>query len=227
MPGPVRRLAAHVHRACDGAPIAADRATLWLTAPHARDRRTAIAQRGALVAAGTWAALHLGETALAIGTLAGTAWAYRLGPAGGEPDELAAELPAPCADPRARDLAAIRRAIGDRRGIHLAEIVDRVQAAGIAWEIADVRAWIEGHGVPVRPSLRLGGKAGRVRAGVHIDDLDAATQPAPRSEPDPAPDGVAAGHTPLHPQRHPDLHPAGEGHYTLDDEPVWPGTTPT
>lgn len=224
--GPVHRLAAHVHRACDGAPIAVDRITTWLAAPAAADRRRTIAQRGAVAAVGAWAATHLGVEALAVAVPAAAVWAHRLGP------KTAAEA-VPTAEPltpeaaRLRDLTAIRNAIGDRKGIHLAEITERVRQAGIDWEIADVRAWITGHGVPIRPKVRVGGKTGRVTVGVHVDDLDAALNPAPLPDPDPSPDGVAAGHTPLHPPLQAELQPAEERCYSLEDEPTWPGTTAT
>lgn len=222
--GPVHRIAAHVHRACDGAPIAVGQATTWLTAATATDRRRTLAQRGAIAVVGGWAAMHAGPGALAVAVPAAIAWAHRLGPKSAD-KQAAPAAPLDPAAARLRDLTAIRGAIGDRRGIHLAEITDRVQAAGIDWDMADVRAWITGHGVTIRPKVRVGGKAGRVSVGVHVDDLDAALDPAPRSDPDPSPAGVAAGHEPLHPPLQVELEPAGERCYTLDDEPVWPGTT--
>ncbi|MEU0941068.1 hypothetical protein [Embleya sp. NPDC005971] len=225
--GPVDRAAAHVHRAVDGHHTLVDRITAWVASEGVgtEGRRSTIATRGGILIGSAWIGWQLGPTALAIATPAWLAASWRAGPAAAATDD-----PTPPLDPEAarlRDLTAIRTAIGDRRGIHLAEITDRIQAAGIDWTTADVRAWITGHGVRVRDSVRVGGKAGKVRAGVHRDDLEAALDPAPRSDPDPSPPGVVAGHDALHPPLQAELPPAGERRYTLDDEPLWPGTART
>ncbi|MFI1580035.1 hypothetical protein [Embleya sp. NPDC020630] len=228
---PVDRAAAHVHRAVDGHHTLVDRITTWVAAEAAGavERRRAIATRSGILAGGALLGWQLGPGGLAVATPAWLAAAWWHGPAATEAtDEPKPE--APPLDPAAarhRDLTAIRRAIGDRRGIHLAEITTRLQAAGVPWDTADVRAWITGHGVPIRPKLRVGGKAGRVNAGVHVDDLEAALNPAPQPDPDPSPAGVAAGHDALHPPLHAELHPTRQQCYTLDEEPEWPGSAAT
>ncbi|MGW1998595.1 hypothetical protein, partial [Embleya sp. NPDC001921] len=140
---PVDRAAAHVHRAVDGHHTLVDRITTWVAAEAAGavERRRAIATRGGILLGGAWSGWQLGPTALAIATPAWLAAAWWAGPpAATEATDTPKAEPLDPEAARHRDLTAIRRAIGDRRGIHLAEITDRVQAAGIDWDTADVRA---------------------------------------------------------------------------------------
>lgn len=106
---------------------------------------------------------------------------------------------APEADPVAAGalLQLLHDCIGHGNGVHLADALATLHHHGMLadWTVTDLRAQVEALGVRVRPSLKVGG---RVRVGVHRDDLTAVswTPPPPSSEG--APVGVvSAGHSEL------------------------------
>ncbi|MEU0941097.1 hypothetical protein [Embleya sp. NPDC005971] len=221
-----------VDRAVDGHRVLVDRVTAWVASETAgaEERRGAIATRGGMLLGGAWVGWQLGPATLAVATPAWLAAAWWHGPAT-EPDaevEQAEaerdeeEPPAPPAPPTPEDVAhdvdVLRRLIGDQPGIHLDAL-----AAAVGLDHEQLRAWLNRLGVPVRRSVRIGGKHGRVRTGIHRDDLP---DPAPRPETGPSPEGVEPAQSALHPHREgPEPRP-GERTYAIDDEPVWPGTTP-
>jgi hypothetical protein len=84
-------------------------------------------------------------------------------------------------DPQAAKAAFVqllRDCIGDRNGVLLADVLATAQAAGLwaDWDIARVREGCDTVGVRVRDSIKVDG---RVSAGVHRDDLEAAHPTAP------------------------------------------------
>ncbi|MEU3603035.1 hypothetical protein ABZ714_30650 [Streptomyces sp. NPDC006798] len=86
----------------------------------------------------------------------------------------------PTADPEdvhAATLDWIRDQIGDRNGIHLADLLAHAQAHGLHTDLdpAAFRAALDRWGIPVRDQLKV---RGRNRPGVHRDDLPAPS-PAP------------------------------------------------
>lgn len=90
-------------------------------------------------------------------------------------------------------------AVGDRNGVHLSTIAEILHQHGFLtdWGVPDLRERCAALGVPVRASLKVEGK---VRVGVHRDDLPALPQ-----EPRPAPttEGSAAGQTADYPADYP------------------------
>lgn len=95
---------------------------------------------------------------------------------GAEEDEPAVPEPAPV-EPL---LDLLRAFIGIRPGVHLSTLLDHLQkhGQGEGWTVADLRARLEACGVPVRRSVKVGG---RVANGVHRDDVPAPS-PAPAEE---------------------------------------------
>jgi hypothetical protein len=80
--------------------------------------------------------------------------------------------------------AVVRRVAGDRQGAHLADLLAEPELEG--WEQPDLKAAIQGLGVPVEEfKLRLDGRQ-RVRDGVRLRDLP------PPATPDPAPGAAPA-----------------------------------
>ncbi|EDY44018.1 hypothetical protein [Streptomyces sp. SPB074] len=86
----------------------------------------------------------------------------------------------------------VKSAIGDGRAVHLRELLLDLQQhhGGEALEMADLRAGLEAHGIPIRPSVKAPASdhdgAIRVRVGVHRDDLP--PDPVPAHEPPPGPE---------------------------------------
>ncbi|HET6353400.1 hypothetical protein [Streptomyces sp.] len=66
----------------------------------------------------------------------------------------------------------IRDQIGDRNGVLLAELLAGLHAEEmhLDWDVTDVRAVVEGLGIPVKDSIKV---SGSVSVGVHVDDLTA------------------------------------------------------
>lgn len=88
-----------------------------------------------------------------------------------------AEVPLPEV---ARDefVALIHDVLGTLSGAHLSTLTTALTVrAGGPWQIPDVRALCETHGVPVRPAVR--GLQKRVSPGVHRDDLPPLPRPLP------------------------------------------------
>lgn len=218
-----------VDRAVDGHNVLVDRITAWVASEHAgaTERRNSIATRGGLLLGGAWAGWQLGPAALAIGTPAWIAAAWWHGPPAEPEPEVEPEAEAPLADPTpepapedvAHDIDVLRSLIGDQPGIHLDAL-----AASVDLDHVQLRAWLNRLDVPVRRSVRIGGKHGLVRTGIHRDDLP---DPTPQPEADPDPEGVEPAHSALHPSREGPRPRSGERAYEVDDEPLWPGTTPT
>ncbi|MCP9205519.1 hypothetical protein [Streptomyces cucumeris] len=88
-------------------------------------------------------------------------------------------------DPAAADPGAVHKlladAIGDRPGVHLSTLLTHLQehGQGEGWTVADLRARLEAHGVPVRRSVKVDR---RVAYGVHRDDLPAPSPGAPADQ---------------------------------------------
>jgi len=82
----------------------------------------------------------------------------------------------------AATLAWLHQAIGDRNGVHLADLLANAHAHGMLKEldVAAFRARLEGWGIAVRQQLKVGG---RNRPGVRRADLPPAPSPA-EAEPD-------------------------------------------
>lgn len=68
--------------------------------------------------------------------------------------------------------------VGDRRGIHLAEVYERYRQLPGHGHLADAQiraALVDHYAVPVRPAVRIGDKVAR---GIHRDDLQTLPSPA-------------------------------------------------
>lgn len=89
------------------------------------------------------------------------------------PDEASAEPDA------GRVHALLWQLIGDRNGVHLSAVLAHLHEGGHGegWEVADLRARLAALGVPVRRSVKVGG---RVTWGVRAADLPA---PSPLEPP--------------------------------------------
>lgn len=97
-------------------------------------------------------------------------------PADGEQPTDAPGEPSP-EDLRAAVLQRLLDWVGDRRGIHLAEVYERYRQLPGHEHLADgqIRAALVDHyAVPVRPAVRIGDKVAR---GIHRDDLQALPSP--------------------------------------------------
>ncbi|MFD6415986.1 hypothetical protein [Streptomyces sp. NPDC060194] len=103
-----------------------------------------------------------------------------------QPDEHPTATPAPAAeDVFAATLDWVRDQIGDRTGVHLADLLAHAHAHGLHTDldVPALRAALGRWGIPVRQQLKVGG---RNRPGIHRDDL-----PSPPS-PDPAPEAATS-----------------------------------
>ena len=107
------------------------------------------------------------------------------GEAAEDTPEEDSEQPPTEADPEAvRQLLA--DLIGDRPGVHLSTVLSHLRERGLGegWEVPDLRARLEAHGVPVRRSVKVDR---RVAYGVHRDDLqEPAEAPSPGAPADQA-----------------------------------------
>jgi hypothetical protein len=68
--------------------------------------------------------------------------------------------------------------VGDRRGIHLAEVYERYRQLPGHQHLADTQiraALVDHYAIPVRPAVRIGDKVAR---GIHRDDLQPLPSPA-------------------------------------------------
>ncbi|WP_406501567.1 GIY-YIG nuclease family protein [Streptomyces sp. NBC_01590] len=111
-------------------------------------------------------ALHLYFDALRVDN---TEWFRDAEPLRRYVEERAHTIPAPRTGPLAGDLVtAIRDAIGGDRGVHLGELLPRVEHLGIA-DRAQLRDRLDAEGIPVRRSMRTATGVGR--SGVHRDDV--------------------------------------------------------
>lgn len=74
---------------------------------------------------------------------------------------------------------SVRHLAGQRQGVHLDQMHTVWSLEGdLGMDLTEFRRWIESHGIPVRDSLKASGK---VRIGIHLDDLPAAS-PGPAAE---------------------------------------------
>lgn len=75
--------------------------------------------------------------------------------------------------------AFVVRAIGDRQGVHLRDLLDMLHQTGhhLDWEVADVRRVCEAAGIPVRNRVRVRGLG--VTVGIHRNDLPSPSEPSP------------------------------------------------
>ncbi|WP_101253848.1 hypothetical protein [Streptomyces barkulensis] len=71
-----------------------------------------------------------------------------------------------------------RQMIGNRNGVHLADLLDNAHAHHLLTDLdlPAFRTALEGWGIPVRQQLKV---TGRNRPGIHRDDLPADPKPAP------------------------------------------------
>lgn len=97
-----------------------------------------------------------------------------------EPDEQPADGPGE-PSPEALRAAVVERLlgwVGDRRGIHLAEVYQRYRQVPGHQHLADTQiraALVDHYAIPVRPAVRIGDKVAR---GIHRDDLQPLPSPA-------------------------------------------------
>lgn len=106
--------------------------------------------------------------------------------------EATAEKPTQTAEParprhsdaeiHASAVHELRALIGDRNGVHLAEVLADWQKRGWVGQVsaAELGRQLVVRGIPVRASLKV---AGQVGPGVHRDDLPALSQPLPDRSP--------------------------------------------
>lgn len=185
-------------RLWDGSGILArrirDRLARWVAAGRRDDLKGWTAILGCILRAGLLLAVAYGIARLirafpAVLWVVAPAWviaAYRVG----KPTPAAAD-PAPVeemADAAARDPAETVRALlldvlGDRPAVHLSEVLKHLQERG-QWQgkkVADLRARLEGLGIPVDPKVKVRGVPTR---GVRRADLLTAPRSA-TEEPSP------------------------------------------
>jgi hypothetical protein len=117
---------------------------------------------------------------------AGAAPAKPAAPAEEEEEESAGAEQVPVdgpGEPSPEDLraAVVQRLldwVGDRRGIHLAEVYERYRQLPGHQHLTDAQiraALVDHYAVPVRPAVRIGDKVAR---GIHRDDLQPLPSPA-------------------------------------------------
>lgn len=99
-----------------------------------------------------------------------------------EQPATARPMPSP-AEIRELLINGIRHLAGQRQGVHLDQLHTVWSLEGdLQMDLSEFRRWVEAHGIPVRDSLKAGGKT---RIGVHLDDLPAAAPPTGLPTPPP------------------------------------------
>jgi hypothetical protein len=204
----------------------------WITARDRTDGRwQAIAVRHGGVAAGGLAAVTTGGWPVAA---AGACWAvaaWRRAPNELPPKEPEEEDEAPApSDRRAAYLHLVAAIIGDRSGVHLANLYTTLRHYDHWADHTDpqLRALIDEIGIPVRRTMRVGPVSGR--SGIHRDDLAHAMAahgiPYPNPAPNPSPHSEEAGHSDVERpvERGVETHstPVTVINSSRDHEPAWP-----
>lgn len=200
----------------------------WITARHVLvDRRRAIAVRHGGTLGGTAAAvmLELGPLRGLSAAAAGAAWAVQAWRRAPEPPEP----PDPADIRREAYLRFFDAIIGDRNGVHLAELYDTMRRYPhwAAWTDEQLRALLNDLRVPVQRTMSVSGVTGR--SGIRRSDVRALMTgvhvPSPPPTANPSPRGEEAGHSDMDEAMERGVEQAPEG-VTSPPKPVEPPPQP-
>jgi hypothetical protein len=156
-------LAPHADRLCRGTTALRDRGLHYISAGGWRSALWRIAGIGAAGWLG-WRVAEQAPYLLAPSSIAWCVAAWRAGAPG--------PVVEPSCEERRRILVvSIEQMMGDRLGLHLAELYDRLRERPALAHLADreLRAALDHYRIPVRPQVRSGDRGGR--SGIHLDGL--------------------------------------------------------